>query len=51
MIPINLIFAIQGVGFDYGMSPRDIADGVVKGHQVLYEHKVKVDGGTSVSAR
>lgn len=50
MIPINLIFEIQGVGFDYGMSPRDVADAVVKGHQVLYEHKVKV-GGASMTAR
>ena len=50
MIPINLIFEIQGVGFDYGMSPREVADAVVKGHQVLYEHKVKV-GGANMTAR
>ena len=35
MVPVNLIDAIKGVGFDYGMSPRDIADAVVAGHQVI----------------
>jgi nitrate/TMAO reductase-like tetraheme cytochrome c subunit len=39
MIPVNLVSAIMGVGFDYGMSPRDIADGVLAGHQVLWERE------------
>ena len=42
MVPVNLIAAIQGVGFDYGMSPREIADAVVKGAVVVWEKKAKV---------
>jgi hypothetical protein len=40
MVPVNLVHEISDVGFDYGMSARDVADGVVDGHMVLYE---KVD--------
>jgi hypothetical protein len=39
MIPVNLVSAIMGFGFDYGMTPRDIADGVLAGHQVLWERE------------
>ena len=42
MIPVNLLDAIQGVGFDYGMSAKEIADGVVDGHQVLWEKDVAI---------
>jgi hypothetical protein len=37
MVPVNLVHEIQDVGFDYSMSPRSIADGVVAGHLVLWE--------------
>ncbi len=40
MIPVNLVHEIQGVGFDYFMSPRDVADGVVEGAQILYDRDV-----------
>ncbi len=40
MVPVNLVHDISDVGFDYGMSARDVADAVVAGHMVLYE---KVD--------
>ena len=40
MIPVNLVHEIQGVGFDYFMSPRDVADGVVNGAQTLYERDI-----------
>lgn len=40
MVPVNLIYEIQDVGFDYGMSPREVADAVVAGHQVLWEREV-----------
>jgi hypothetical protein len=43
MIPVNLVHEIQGVGFDYFMSPREIADGVVDGAQVLWEREVEVN--------
>ena len=43
MIPINLVTAIQVVGFDYNMSPRAIADAVVSGREVIVEKTVKFD--------
>ena len=42
MIPVNLLDAIQGVGFDYNMSAKEIADRVVAGHQVLWEKDVPI---------
>jgi len=46
MIPINLLNDIQEVGFDYGMSAKQIGDAVVEGHQVLWqkEHVFDIDG-------
>ena len=35
MVPVNLIAAISGVGFDYGMSAREIGRKVVEGHLIL----------------
>ncbi len=32
MVPVNLINEIRDVGFDYGMSARDVADALVHGH-------------------
>ncbi|NNM34995.1 MAG: hypothetical protein HKO53_18095, partial [Gemmatimonadetes bacterium] len=43
MIPVNLIHEIQGVGFDYYMSPREVADAVVEGAQVLWERQVELN--------
>ncbi len=40
MVPINLIHEIKDVGFDYFMSPREVADGVLAGHLVLWERKI-----------
>ena len=37
MVPVNLIDAIKGVGFDFNMRARQIADRVVAGHEVLWE--------------
>ena len=41
MVPVNLINAIKGVGFDYSMSPREIADRIVEGHLTLWERNIK----------
>jgi hypothetical protein len=38
--PVNLIAAVQSVGFDYNMSAREIADAVAAGHEILYEKNV-----------
>ena len=40
MVPVNLIDEIQDVGFDYFMSPRQVADRVVEGAQTLWERDV-----------
>ena len=39
-VPVNLIAAVQGVGFDYNLSAREIADAIASGHEVLYEKTV-----------
>ncbi len=36
-VPVNLVKEISGVGFDYGMSAKNIADKLVKGHQIIWE--------------
>ncbi len=43
MIPINLINEIRVVGFDYGMSAREVADRVLAGHQILWEREVEIN--------
>jgi cytochrome c553 len=43
MFPINLITTIQVVGFDYGLSPRAVADAVVAGREVLVEKTLTFD--------
>ncbi len=43
MIPVNLIHEIKGVGFDYYMSPRAVADAVVEGAQILWERTVELN--------
>lgn len=37
MVPINLVHEISDVGFDYGMSAKQIAKGVVGGHLIVHE--------------
>lgn len=46
MVPINLIDAIKVAGFDYNMSPRQVADAVKNGQLLLYDKEVtlKLDG-------
>ncbi len=43
MIPVNLVAEIQSVGFDYFMSPRAVAEGVVQGAQVLQERQIDLN--------
>lgn len=45
MVPVNLIGAIQGVGFDYGMSPMEIAENVVDGAVTIVERTATVQVG------
>ncbi len=43
MVPVNLISDIQDVGFDYSMSPAELARNVVAGHQVLWSRELTAD--------
>ena len=43
MVPVNLVNEIQTVGFDYGLSPREVANRVVAGHLVLHERHTVVN--------
>jgi hypothetical protein len=45
MVPVNLVGAIQDLGFDYGMSPREIADNVVAGAVTVVERNLTVTDG------
>jgi hypothetical protein len=42
MVPVNLIDTIQDAGFDYGMSPADIARRVVDGSAALWIRNAEV---------
>jgi hypothetical protein len=50
MVPVNLLAAIQGVGFDYGMSPAEIGRRIVDGASVLWERETIVTIGTNTEA-
>lgn len=39
MVPVNLVHNISDMGFDYNMSAREVADGVLQGHQTLWEEE------------
>jgi nitrate/TMAO reductase-like tetraheme cytochrome c subunit len=41
-IPVNLLDAIKGVGFDYNMSAHELAQAVVAGHITIWEKDVNV---------
>jgi Cytochrome c554 and c-prime len=42
MVPVNLVDAIQDAGFDYGMSPAEIARAIVNGSLVLWTRSAQV---------
>ena len=50
MVPVNLLAAIQGVGFDYGTSPAEIGRRIVDGASVLWERETIVTIGTNTEA-
>ena len=49
MVPVNLIHEIKDVGFDYFMSAREVAERVVEGHLVLWEHEMEFGLGAPVT--
>jgi len=42
MVPVNLITEIKVAGFDYNMSPRQVADAIRYGQTLLYDKEIKV---------
>ena len=45
MVPVNLVHEIKDVGFDYGMTARDVAEAVVEGHVVVRDRDVDLSAG------
>jgi hypothetical protein len=43
MVPIHLIHAIQGVGFDYGLSPAEVGRRILSGAVTLWEREATVN--------
>jgi len=43
MLPVNLIHAVQGVGFEYGMTTKQLADRVVSGNTTIWEYEGSVN--------
>jgi hypothetical protein len=43
MVPVNLMREISGVGFDYNMSPREIAYRVAEGARILWDKELVLD--------
>jgi len=41
--PINLLVAMQSVGFDYGLTPRQAGDALIAGAQLLWEKELILD--------
>ena len=41
--PVNLLIAMQDVGFDYGLTPREAGDALIAGAQVLWERELIFD--------
>lgn len=37
MVPVNLVKTIEFTGFQYGMSSREVAEGIVRGHVIVRE--------------
>lgn len=48
-VPVNLLIAMQGVGFDYGMSPGDVGKALVAGAQTLWTKKLTFDVGSELA--
>jgi len=42
-VPINLLVAMQNVGFDYGMTPRELGNELIAGTQMLWEKNLTFD--------
>ena len=43
MVPVNLVLEVQDMGFDYGMSTKDVVDALLDGHVIFHEREVVFD--------
>lgn len=43
MIPVNLVNEVKMVGFDFNMTPREVADNLVAGHQILWQRDIDLN--------
>ncbi len=50
-VPVNLIIAMQDVGFDFNMTPAQVGKRVLEGTQVLWTRKLTFNTGPSGSVR
>ena len=50
MVPVNLVREVQGVGFDYGMSPQLVARNLLAGYMTLAERTVEAPGAKTAKA-
>jgi hypothetical protein len=42
-VPVNLIIAIQDVGFDFGLTPAHVRNELIAGAQVLWQREIKFE--------
>ena len=49
MLTVNLIHAVQGVGFEYGMTTKQLADRVVLGNTTIWEYEGQIDMTSSIT--
>jgi len=49
-VPVNLLIAMQNVGFDYGMTPRELGENLVAGAQTLWTKEINFDVGSGIGA-
>ncbi|WP_309387574.1 multiheme c-type cytochrome [Cerasicoccus frondis] len=47
MMPVHLVWDISGVGFDYGLSPKQIGERLVNGALIVWEHNILLDSPTA----
>ena len=45
MVPVNLVHEVADMGFDYGMTEREVAEAVVAGHVLVRERAVNLSAG------
>ena len=46
-VPINLLIGIQGVGFDYGLTPSTLGERLIAGTQVIWQKKITLQSAAS----